>query len=82
MFYWTQEIQNGIMSQWVNKCKILKVDLPGGPVVETPHFYYRGHEFCPWPGKFHILCSVPQFKKKKEREILKSCFPLLGGIKP
>ena len=25
-------------------------DFPGGPVVKTPRFYYRGHRFDPWSG--------------------------------
>ena len=25
-------------------------DLPGGPVVKTPHFHCRGHRFNPWSG--------------------------------
>ena len=25
-------------------------DFPGGPVVRTPHFHYRGHKFDPWSG--------------------------------
>ena len=79
MFYWTQEIQNGIMSQWVNKCKILKMDLPGGPVVETPPFHCRGHGFCPWPGKFHKLCSVAKKKKRKKNieELFSIVYPIV-----
>ena len=31
--------------------KILSIgDFPGGPVVKTPHFHYRGHRFNPWSG--------------------------------
>ena len=25
-------------------------DFPGGPVVKTPCFHYRGHGFDPWLG--------------------------------
>ena len=25
-------------------------DFPGGPVVKTPFFHCRGHEFDPWSG--------------------------------
>ena len=24
-------------------------EFPGGPVVRTPQFHCRGHEFSPWP---------------------------------
>ena len=33
-------------------------DIPGSPVVKTPHFHCREFEVNPWPGKFHTLHSV------------------------
>ena len=57
MFYWTQEIQNGIMSQWVNKCKILKVDFPGGPVVENLPCNSGEEDLIPsWGTKMSYAC--------------------------
>jgi len=35
-----------------NMCFLLKYTrigaFPGGPVVKTPDFYFRGHKFDPW----------------------------------
>ena len=56
------------------------MDLPGGPVVEIPHFHCRGHEFCPWPGKFHKLCSVAKKKIEKNiEELFSIVYPIVWG---
>ena len=33
-------------------------DFPGGPVVETLHFHWRGHAFNPWSEKLTQHCKV------------------------
>ena len=30
--------------------KNVNTDFPGGPMVRTPHFHYKGHRFDPWLG--------------------------------
>ena len=39
-------------------------DFPGGPLVKTPRFYWRGQGFIPKTGKFHVLCGWQKKKKK------------------
>lgn len=34
-----------------------------GPVVNIPHFYYRGRGFDPWSKKIHMLCPVAKKEK-------------------
>ena len=36
------------------------LDFPGGPVVKTPPFQYRGHGFDSWSMKF-CMRVVPKF---------------------
>ena len=33
-------------------------DFPGSPVVSTPRFHCRGHEFDPWSGNQDPTCSA------------------------
>ena len=40
-------------------------DFPGGPVVKTPCFHFRGHELDPWSGNYDLTCHVVQPRKKK-----------------
>ena len=45
--------------------KIPKSDFPGGPVVKSQHFHYRGRGLDPWSGKFCMLHGAAKKKKKK-----------------
>ena len=53
-------------------------DFPGGPVVKTSHFYYRGCEFDPWWGT-----KIPHALRHSQRIIiifLKSRREFPGGL--
>ena len=43
---------SGMILGWVRLGTLLwyPQDFPGGPVVETPRFHFRGHGFNPWSG--------------------------------
>ena len=46
-------------------------DFPGGPVVKTPHFHFRGHEFDPWSEELRSCMPTggAEGKKKKRRKV-------------
>ena len=52
-------------------------ELPGGPVVGTPSFPCRGHDFIPGQGTKILHNSKPRKKKKKERKKENEGFPVL-----
>ena len=41
-------------------------DLPGGPVVKTAHFHYRGHGFDLWSG-IELRSCMPRGQKRKKK---------------
>ena len=56
---------NGQTSQFKGRdCQ----DFPGGPVVKTLHFHFRGLGVDPWSGKFHMPWGSDRKKKKKKKK--------------
>ena len=45
--------------------KMQILDLPGGPVVKTSGFHWKGHGFSPWSGKFSMLRGTARKEKMK-----------------
>ena len=43
-------------------------DFPGGPVVSTLRFQFRGLEFHSWVGQFHMTYGVTKKKKTKKQK--------------
>ena len=41
-------------------------DFPGGPVVKTPRFHYRGHRFDPWLENWDPTCHTMQPNRKQK----------------
>ena len=41
-------------------------DVPGGPLVKTLPFLFRGHEFDPCPEKFCMPCGTAKEANKKK----------------
>ena len=48
------------------------LDFPGGPVVMTLCFHYRGHGFNPWLGKFVMARGTNKQTKNKELKTQKT----------
>jgi len=42
-------------------------DFPGGPLVKTTGFQWRGHGFDPWTGNKDSTCCKERKKKKKKK---------------
>jgi len=45
--------------------KMQILDFPGGPVVKTSGFHWRGQGFSPWSGKFSVLRGTARKEKIK-----------------